>query len=230
MAERIEVCKSFILQGFSTKKVLYFAKVPRSTWYSQSKDRKKSFPNKRGRKNSLFCVDSNGKCILDKKVIDLLNSYRNTHFFYNGGVYKKLAQYLYIDFGIILNHKKSYRLCKGNDLLLPNNKKKIKNKNRASINRIISSPNSLWEFDIKYGYIQGEDRFFYLLAFIDVFSRKVVGYYIGLSCKAKDLVFTLKEALKKENIDINQRLFLRSDNGYSAPICLDHFFQNYPIF
>ncbi len=158
-------------------------------------------------------LDLNGNNIPNKAVIELLKAYRDDPFFDNGGGYRKLSKYLTLDFGLKINHKKVYRLCAENNILLAANKKKKRRGSRISINRLIDKPNQLWEFDIKYGYIHGEDRFFYLLAFIDVFTRKVIGFYVGLSCKAKDLIFTLKGALSKERINSEHGLVLRSDNG-----------------
>ena len=71
----------------------------------------------------------------------------------------------------------------------------------------------IWEFDIKQGFIHGENRAFYFLAFIDVFSREVVGYHLGLSCRAIHLKIALKEAFKRCGIGRNNRLVIRSDNG-----------------
>jgi putative transposase len=213
LAQKLEISKLFISKGFSIRTVLSKAGVLRSTWYNQDKNRKSTALRARGKKLSLFTKNKEGKSICNKYVVELLKSYREIDFFNNAGGYRKFSKYLKIDFGLNINHKKVYRLCRENNLLLPMNKKKRCRASRISINRTILSPNKLWEFDIKYGYIHGEDRFFYLLSFIDVFSRKVVGTHIGLSCKAKDLVFTLKEALLKERISKDDNLVLRSDNG-----------------
>lgn len=61
--------------------------------------------------------------------------------------------------------------------------------------------------------IHGESRYFFILIFIDVFSRKVVGYYIGTSCSGKDLCYTLEDATKKNKIEKENSLTIRSDNG-----------------
>jgi transposase InsO family protein len=96
--------------------------------------------------------------------------------------------------------------------LLPRRKKisKIKGK-RICQNHTISRPDELWELDLKYGYIHGEERFYFILI-IDVFVRYVVNYHIGLSCRGKDLVLALNVAIQKHKLDTNQ-LIIRSDNG-----------------
>jgi putative transposase len=213
LAEKLEVCKMFISKENNVKKILDFAALPRSTWYAQDKGRKRLAPLKRGRKITCFSQGPDNIYILNDKISELLKSYRASCFFHNGGGYRKLSFYINREHGIKINHKKVYRLCKEHNLLLPSNKKKKTKRNQACVNRVINCPNRLWEFDIKYGFISGENRFFYLLVFVDVFSRKVVGYHVGLSCKANSLVFTLKDALIGEGIKNHDELMIRSDNG-----------------
>lgn len=128
------------------------------------------------------------------------------------GGYKKLSAYLKRRYGYIVNNKKVYRMCKENNLLLPR-KFKRKSSRTISINRQVTRPNQVWEFDIKYGYIHGENRFFYILAYIDVFSRYVVHYHIGVECKAKNLISSFSTALRKSNLSLENSLVIRSDNG-----------------
>lgn len=114
-----------------------------------------------------------------------------------------------------MNHKKAYRLCKELDLLRPQRKVKDKVKKSIAINRKVNSSNNVWELDIKYGYIKGEDRFFFLLNVIDIFDRTLIDYHMGLSCDAKDTAATLRRCLIKRNLfqkDIELPV-VRTDNG-----------------
>lgn len=43
----------------------------------------------------------------------------------------------------------------------------------------VTGVNQLWQIDIKYGYVIGRQRFFFVLSIIDVFDRVVVGQYRG---------------------------------------------------
>lgn len=142
-----------------------------------------------------------------------MSDYRTQPEFINAGGYSKLKHYIRRDYGFYINHKKLYRLCKENNFLLSKVKKKKRRGVKVCMNRIITGPNQLWEFDIKYGYIHGDNRFFFILAFIDVFHREVIDYHIGLGCKAGDLKFTLKNALIKVGIEEENKLVIRSDNG-----------------
>lgn len=115
---------------------------------------------------------------------------------------------------LIINPKKVYRLCSKLDILKPQRQRKIKYPRRIARNREITASNQLWEVDIKYGYIIGEDRFFYILSYLDVFDRDIIDYHIGLNCTGRDAIFTLKTALQRRNIDPKgSNLVVRSDNG-----------------
>jgi putative transposase len=105
-----------------------------------------------------------------------------------------------------------YRLCKLAGVLLPKKKRKIRVR-RLSVDRKITAPNKLSQFDIKYGFIHGENRFFFVCAFIDVFDRDIRGYHIGNRCTAEDILRTLKLALIDAGIGPENQLVLRSDNG-----------------
>jgi putative transposase len=134
--------------------------------------------------------------------------------FQTGGGYIKLTHYLAIERGFYVNHKKIYRLCDENGLLLYKVGKRCKTPKRRAIGYTdITRQNQLWQFDLKYGYVHGMGRHFFVLAFIDVFTKKVTGYYVGLSCKTGDLIFTLNQALKAEGITVEHGLKIRSDNG-----------------
>ena len=171
-------------------------------------DRKKS-----GRPLPGYSLDSKGEKESDDFIRMKLKKYREREEFYNWGGYKVLSRYLLRDYGLRVNCKKVYRLCREEGLLLERPKRKRRKYQRICMNRRINGPNQLWQFDIKQGCIHGENRAFYLLAFVDVFSREIAGCHIGLSCKAIHLRMALGEALKKQGITKDNRLVIRSDNG-----------------
>ncbi len=71
----------------------------------------------------------------------------------------------------------------------------------------------MWEVDLKYGFVHGENRFFFILVVLDVYTRVIVNYFIGLKCKGKDLAFTTHNAIKRHCILDGDQLIIRSDNG-----------------
>lgn len=149
----------------------------------------------------------------DAPIVDLIKSYRSLPFFANEGGYRKLALYVRRDFDLVVNHKKMHRICKAHGLGLARRRHQRQRLRRLSSNRHITGPDQLWQFDIKYGYIPGENRFFFICAFLDVFTRKVVDYHIGRRCTAADMLTTLRRALKSRGITDEHHLIIRSDNG-----------------
>lgn len=157
-------------------------------------------------------MNKNGTLTPDSWIIEHLKNYRNDINFHNGIGCRALHEYLEVDYQITVNHKKIYRLCSENKLLL-NRKKKIKKVKKLASNYKVTGPNQLWQFDIKYGYVHGEDRHFYFLAFVDVYTKKVMGYHLGLQCTANDLKLALKASLAVVSQEDQENLIIRSDNG-----------------
>ena len=172
----------------------------------QVKENKQSI--RTGRPFPGYSLDLQGKPVPDPLILKILKDYREQKEFQNWGGYKVLRHYLLRDHSLRVNTKKVYRLCREFGLLLPRPKKKRRKYEKICVNRRINGPNQLWEFDIKQGVIHGENRAFYFLAFIDVFLREIVGYHIGLSCRAIHLKMALSEALRRQGIGV-----IRSDNG-----------------
>lgn len=202
----------FIDQGHPVRKILKFTKVASSTWYKKqtSASNTATEEKRRGRPRQVNC-DSSGKDVSDKDIISNLKELREKKFLKQTG-YRKLTHFLRRDFNLIINHKKVYRLYTEAGLTLPRKKKTKRQGKRICENRTVIEPNQLWQFDIKYGYIDGENRFFFLMAFIDTFDRKIKGYHIGLRCTAKDILFALELALEQPGVNPTS-LVIRSDNG-----------------
>jgi putative transposase len=216
----------FIAQGYSVRKILKFVKLASSTWYksvNRFPDQKDKRKNNKGRPIPGYTVNPDGLVIFDHAIIQALIDLRGEPFFEKAGGYHKLTHYLERDHGYIVNHKKVYRLCSENGLLLPKKKKTKRRGKKICENRNVTGPNQLWQFDIKYGYIHGENRFFFLMVFIDTFNRNIMDYHLGLQCKGSDIIFTLNNALRKDDVDASN-LVIRSDNGTQMT---SHMFKNH---
>lgn len=209
MESRREVANEFISQQNPKAKVLSFAGLSRSTYYYKHQEESRLRP---GRPVPGYSVNHNGTLTPDSWIIEQLKNYRSNLNFQNGIGCRALHEYLELDYQMTVNHKKIYRLCKENDLLLQK-KKKIKRIKRLARNLKITGPNQLWQFDIKYGYVHGENRPFYFVAFVDVFSKKIMSYHLGLRCQATDLRLALKVALSSISEADQKNLVIRSDNG-----------------
>lgn len=128
--------------------------------------------------------------------------------------YRKLCILLRREYALEINKKKVYRLCKVLDILQPQRKITVSYPRKLARNRVITGPNQLWEMDIKYGYIEGEDRFFFILSLIDVFDRSIIDYHIGLHCIGYDASQLVQRALfKRQQFNSETKPVIRTDNG-----------------
>jgi putative transposase len=139
--------------------------------------------------------------------------------------YRKLTVLLRRRHKLVINKKKVYRLCKLMNVLRPQRKLKMKYPRVLANNRLITGSNQLWETDIKYGWIAGEHRFFFIMCILDVFDRAIISYHLGLTCEAKHLVQITQEALMKRQLfdkPAEAQPVIRSDNG---PQFISHLFE-----
>ena len=74
-------------------------------------------------------------------------------------------------------------------------------------------PNQVWSWDITYLKSSIKGRFFYLYLFMDIFSRKIVGWEIYETESAEHASELLKRIRLKEKLPPDHELILHSDNG-----------------
>lgn len=206
------MAQKWISLGHKVSQVLRIIGISRSTYYAHLNHQPKPKVNAGGRPRSRYTLTNDNKVVSNEQVKEWLCELITAEGFAYG--YLKLTHCLRRKFHLNINKKKVYRLCKELDILRPQRKIKRKYPRRLAMNRVITASNQLWETDVKYGYIAGEDRFFFVMPIIDVFDRCIVAYHIGLSCEAKDVVITLKSALfKRQLYMVSQKPVIRSDNG-----------------
>jgi putative transposase len=103
--------------------------------------------------------------------------------------------------GFIINHKKVSTLQKkaGIQAIYPPKKTTIRNQAHKIFpyllrDLVIVRPNQVWQVDITYIKIRG--GFVYLVALIDVFSRKVMGWALSTSLDTESCLVALNNALQ----------------------------------
>lgn len=119
-----------------------------------------------GRKPIGYSLTKNNKKVCDDEIKDYIIEGINGDAQYYG--YRKITHYLRRTYNLVINFKKVYRLCKELDVLRDQRKTYPKAKRILASNRTVTASNQVWEIDIKYGYVQGEDKFFYTLNVIDI--------------------------------------------------------------
>lgn len=91
-------------------------------------------------------------------------------------------------------------------------RKQSKPKNKKPIPHIATSPNQVWSWDISYLPTIVQGIFYYLYFFIDIYSRKIVGFGVYERELASHAIKLMEQACFNENIERNQ-VVLHSDNG-----------------
>jgi putative transposase len=200
----------WIREGYPARAVLRFVGLSRSTYYHQLRAAGRPRTYGGGRPVPGWTWTLNGGRVADDEVrryvLDLING-DGLHY-----GYLKLTHALRRQFGLIVNKKKVYRLCREMDVLRPQRKVRTKHPRKLARNRVITGSNQLWATDVKYGYVPGEDRFFYIASVLDIFDRSVVGCHVGLQCDGKNILQAVTMALRARG-QTGRGLVLRSDNG-----------------
>ncbi|MGG5254455.1 IS3 family transposase [Neobacillus sp. SM06] len=223
LAEKLEVAEKWIQKGYSISVVLKIIGIPRSTYYYQKNYRVEEKKVSEGRPAPGYSFKEDGQKVSDEQIKEfLLEGIAGDA--YNYG-YRKLTKFLYRNHNLVINKKKVYRLCKELGILRPQRKKKVSHPRKLARNRIITSSNQMWEADIKYGFVEGEDRFFFVMSIIDVYDRGIVDYHMGLSCTGSDVNQAMQRALlKRQLLNALEKPVIRTDNG---PQFISHTFEEF---
>lgn len=188
-------------------------KLSKSTYYYNLNVEGKEKAKPKGGKPRGYSIDQEEKKVCDEQIKEfIMESVDGDAADYG---YRKITYHLRKHYKLTINHKKVYRLCKELGILKDQRVIKPKVKRTIAVNRTITGSNQLWEMDIKYGYIHGEDKFFYLLNLIDVFDRSIIDYHMGFHCEAKDAAALLRKCLMQRNLFAEGALkpVIRTDNG-----------------
>jgi transposase InsO family protein len=111
----------------------------------------------------------------------------------------------------IASESSFYRVLKELKMLKHRGRKKPPERKRPAA-LIATAPNQIWSWDITYLKSSIKGEYFYLYLFMDVFSRKIVGYDI-FECESMDYSAELFSRICfNENIQ-KEQLVLHSDNG-----------------
>lgn len=198
--------------GHPVRTVCQICGVSRSSYYYHKHHPERRRPTGKGRPIPGFSYNMRGNRVSDARIKEyLVRLIQGPNAAFG---YRKLTVLLRQKYKLVINKKKVYRLCKELKILSPQREIKNPVPKKIARNRTVTGPNQLWQMDIKYGYIAGKRRHFYVASIIDVFDRSIVGYYRGNTCKTTDVLKALQKALLKRKIHLQeQTLVIRTDNG-----------------
>jgi len=151
--------------------------------------------------------------LLKKYILKCHNNYK--------GIYGRLRikRWLEKKYGIVINHKRVYRLMKELNIKSVIRKKRLKRKYKSpeivrtnKINRKFTAKNlnEKWSIDVSYIPISNR-KFKYLFAIKDLFNGEIVDYSIENSQTLSQVNRTLERALKGKEV---KNLTIHSDQGF----------------
>jgi putative transposase len=214
-------------QGLKRDYVLAVCGMSKHQFYYQPSGRK------RGRKPSKVTMKQCGKAIIELPNSAVLNDIRSILAdpqADNG--YRRIWGQLTLD-GYYINRKKVYRLMKQARLLQP----KVKGASKDYVKyRVVcpEEPLRLMEMDIKMVWLEGLRRYGYVLTIIDVFTRVVLHWDLGLQMRQKDVERCWKVVIEEHlqphaALGWETNIEVRSDNGpqFCATDLQEFFKTNY---
>jgi len=145
----------------------------------------------------------------NQDIVDEINKYLNTYEYCSYG-YRNFTLVLR-DLGYTINNKKTYRIMKEKRLLLGKVIKTQGKREWVKFRRIkATKPMEYICLDLKYVWVEGENRFYYQLAIMDVFSRKIIKWAFQQSIKQDDIIALMRELHLQYGL---KGVIIRNDNG-----------------
>jgi putative transposase len=177
--------------------------IPKSVYYYKPKD------GKPGAKVSTHTHRRDGSVVSNEAVVEDIRKILSEPFNMYG--YETVSIELKQDYSYIINKKKVYRLMDEHKLLLEKIIKtsgKLQFVQHRKINA--SKPMEHLCLDIKYVWIHGEKRFYYLLSIMDVYSRRILAWLFQKSIRKMDVINLFRTLNQQYGI---KNVFIRNDNG-----------------
>jgi transposase InsO family protein len=175
--------------------------LPRSTYYY------KAHPGPRGMKPSTHTLH-HGLSVTNEEVVEKIRTLISGP--YNAYGYQSINDDLKA-LGYLINHKKTYRLMDFHKLLLGKVIRTSGKRNWVQYRKILATkPLEYLCLDIKYVWVHGEGRWYYLLSIMDVFSRKILHWIFQKSVRKMDVINMFRWLNTVYDL---KGVIIRNDNG-----------------
>lgn len=176
--------------------------LPRSNYYYHPSEGKKGFCA------SATTLKKDGSRVSNTLVAEEIKSILGGEFVCYG--YQKVTVELK-NLHYIINHKKVYRLMDENNLLLGKVIKTHGKRQWVKYRKIEATrPMEYLCLDIKYLWVEGEQRYYFLLTILDVFTRKAMQWILQRSVKKMDVINLFRKINTQYGI---KGVNIRNDNG-----------------
>lgn len=176
--------------------------IPSSSYYYKNRT------GKTGVKPSLYTLKKDGSKVDNLQVLEDIKTALGREFCCYG--YHNITDDLR-DMNYIINHKKVYRLMNENNLLLGKVIRTSGKRTFVKFRKIDAHfPMEYICLDIKYVWVEGEKRNYYLLTVLDVYTRKVIEQIFQFSIRKMDVINLFRSIDQKYGI---KGVVIRNDNG-----------------
>lgn len=165
-------------------------------------------PGPRGMTASTHTVVGDCGLVENRLVVDQIRAVLSMDYCVYG--YRKMTEE-FRDMEYRINHKKVYRLMKENHLLC-GKRIKVQGKRKWVKHRRITAirPMEYLCLDIKYIWVEGENRWYYQLAVMDVYSRRILCWIFQRSIRQNDVVALMRWLNLRFGL---KGVIIRNDNG-----------------
>jgi len=185
----------------SVQQLSSWLQLPRSTFYY------KPHSGQRGKKPSTHTF-YNGSLVANEEVVEKIKVLISGP--YNAYGYQSIHDDLR-ELGYLINHKKTYRLMDDYKLLLGKVIRTSGKRTWVQYRKIqATKPMEYLCLDIKYVWVHGEGRWYYLLSIMDVFSRKILHWIFQKSVRQIDVINMFRWLHAVYNL---KGVIIRNDNG-----------------
>lgn len=199
----MEVVKKFISRDTTVTHLSKWTGLARSVYYYKASE------GKPGVKPSTFTLKHDGSLVCNSVVIEDIKSILCRPFVMYG--YENVAIELKRSCGYHINKKKVYRLMDEANLLLG---KVIRTGGKRNFvqHRRINASKAMEHLclDIKYVWVHGEKRNYYLLSIMDVYSRRILAWILQRSIRKGDVIELFRVLNNQYGI---KGVYIRNDNG-----------------
>lgn len=186
----------------SVKHLCQWMELPRSSFHYRP------LMGKPGAKPSTLTKLQDGTIVLNETVITAIEGILGQEFVCYG--YQKVTVELK-EQSYMINAKKVYRLMDENKLLLGKVIRTSGKRLFVQHRKIVATyPMECLCLDIKYVWVYGEQRWYYLLSVIDVYSRKIIAHVLQRSIKQLDVINLFRKINAQYPI---KGVTIRNDNG-----------------
>lgn len=184
------------------KELVKWVNFPRSSYYYKPSN------NRKGIAPSTTTTKRDGTKVSNNEVVEEIKKIVSGEFVCYG--YQNVTSELK-DKDFIINHKKVYRLMDENQLLLGKVIKTHGKREFVQFRKITATrPMEYLCWDIKYIWVKGERKNYYLLSLMDIYTRRILDWIFQSSIRKIDVIKMISR------IDLTHGLkgvTVRNDNG-----------------